>query len=57
MVYEIIQSSQLTPLEYYLADINSDGVWNPAEPFYDSGDGIFELLNTSAVGGNFNDLK
>jgi hypothetical protein len=38
------------------SDQNSDGIWNPAEPFYDSGDGIFESIN-SLTGGNFNDLN
>ena len=37
-------------------DMNQDGVWNPAEPFYDSGDGIFESINT-LPGGNFTDLN
>jgi len=37
-------------------DLNQDGVWNPAEPFYDNGDGIFESINT-LPGGNFTDLN
>ena len=37
-------------------DQNQDGVWNPAEPFYDNGDGIFESINT-LPGGNFTDLN
>jgi hypothetical protein len=38
------------------SDENQDGIWNPAEPFYDSGDGIFESIN-SLTGGNFDDLN
>ena len=38
------------------SDENQDGVWNPSEPFYDSGDGIFESIN-SLPGGNFDDLN
>ena len=37
-------------------DLNSDGMWNPAEPFYDNGDGVFENLNANA-GGNFSDIN
>ena len=36
-------------------DINSDGIWNPSEPFYDVGSGFVQIQATP--GGNFTDLN
>ena len=36
-------------------DLNSDGIWNPAEPFYDEGSGFVQIQ--SMPGGNFSDLN
>ena len=54
--YNIFTTLNFLDVPDTFTDVNSDGIWNPPEPFYDSGNGTFESLNTN-TGGNFSDLN